>query len=235
MKQTLFVLTIATCVLAAAGASAQTTLTAGDIAVIGINTDNPDSFTFVTLIDLQAGTEIKFTDSGVLSTGLFRPNEGAVMYTAPSAIGAGTVIQFTGIAGDWTSANDAGVGTSGLNLSTSGDQIIVFQGASTTPTFIYAAQTNSTAWQADATSSNTSSLPPGLVDGTTAVAVGAGSGAGDENDNAQFTGSRDGADKATVLAEVSNAGNWVGSGSALTLDTTPFGNVPVELMTFSVE
>lgn len=41
--------------------SAQT-LSPGDIAIIGMNADNPDEFAFVALVDLPAGTQITFVD-----------------------------------------------------------------------------------------------------------------------------------------------------------------------------
>ncbi|WP_299489951.1 choice-of-anchor I family protein [Acaryochloris sp. IP29b_bin.137] len=195
-----------------------TSLSAGDIAIIGINADNPDDFSFVLLVDIDAGTEIRFTDSGVLSDGSFRANEGAVKYTAPSALTAGTVVNFVNNNADFTADNDTGVGTSGFSLSTSGDQIIAFQGLSTDPTFLFALLTNSTEFQADATSSNTSALPPGLEIGTTAVAVGAGAGPAQEVDNAVYSGPVTGS-PTELLAAISDASNWTGSNSPLTLPT----------------
>jgi hypothetical protein len=53
---------------------AQTTLTAGDLAIIGFNGDNPDQFAFVLLVDIESGTEITFTDSGLKSDDTFRGN-----------------------------------------------------------------------------------------------------------------------------------------------------------------
>ncbi|MDY7021431.1 MAG: endonuclease/exonuclease/phosphatase, partial [Cyanobacteriota bacterium] len=134
-----------------------TTLSAGDIAIIGVNTDNPDSFNFVPLTDINAGTEIFFTDNGVFSDGTFRANEGIVKYTAPSALSAGTVVEFTGISGDFTEED------AGFALSASGDQVIAYQGTSASPNFVYAVQTNSTEFQTTASSSNDSALPPGLT------------------------------------------------------------------------
>lgn len=195
-----------------------TSLSAGDIAIIGINADNPDDFSFVLLVDIDAGTEIRFTDSGVLSDGSFRANEGAVRYTAPAALTAGTVINFVNNSADFTADNDAGVGTSGFSLSTSGDQIIAFQGLSTNPTFLFALLTNSTEFQADATSSNTSALPPGLEIGTTAVAVGSGPGPTQEVDNAVYSGPVPGT-PTELLAAISDASNWTGGNSPLTLPT----------------
>ena len=53
---------------------AQTTLEAGDLAIIGFNGDNPDQFAFVLLVDIESGTEITFTDSGLKSDDTFRGN-----------------------------------------------------------------------------------------------------------------------------------------------------------------
>ena len=104
---------------AAAPAGAVTTLAPGDLAVIGVNADNPDEFAFVVLVSVDAGTEIRFTDSGWESDGTFRANEGAVKYTAPAALAAGTVVNSITDAADFASDNDADVGTSGFNLSAS--------------------------------------------------------------------------------------------------------------------
>lgn len=46
-----------------------TTLTPGDIAIVGyITNGNPDSFSFVPLVPLTAGTVIYFTDNGWTGT-----------------------------------------------------------------------------------------------------------------------------------------------------------------------
>ncbi|MDX2360122.1 MAG: hypothetical protein QNK23_04910, partial [Crocinitomicaceae bacterium] len=43
----------------------QTTLLPGDIAFVGVNVDGSfDDFSFVVLADLDASTQIKFTDQG---------------------------------------------------------------------------------------------------------------------------------------------------------------------------
>ena len=193
----------------------QTTLSAGDIAIFGVNGDNPDDFGFVLLVDIDAGTEIRFTDSGWKSDNTFRGNEGAVKYTAPTALTAGTEITYQGNNSDFVADNDATVGNNGFNLSGSGDQVFAFQGASTSPTFIYAVQTNSNVWQTDATGSTNSAIPQGLTDGTNAAAVGHGSGAGDEWDNAAYDkdNSTMSGTAAVLLAAISNNSNWVGQNS----------------------
>lgn len=182
-------------------ARAVSTLAAGDIILLGLNSDDPDDFAFVTLVDLDAGTQIRFTDSGWRASGSFRPNEGAVKYTAPTVILAGTVISYQGNSSNFVNDNDSGVGTSGFALSTSGDQIIAFQGASGSPTLLYALNVEGSAvWQSDATNSNTSALPTGLVNGTTAMAV-------TEFDNVKYNGITKGT-RAELQAAVGTLGNW---------------------------
>ena len=206
---------------------AQTTLSAGDIAIIGVNTDDPNDFAFVLLRDIEATTEINFTDKGWLAAGSFWPNEGIITYTAPSNLSAGTIIIYTDNLTDFSSPSES------LPLDTDGDQLFAFQGPSTNPTFIYAVQTNSNVWQADATSDNDSALPTGLTNGTNAVAVGAGSGLGDEFDNAQYNGTTNFPTLAAALSAISNNANWVGN-DATGYDFSTFGDftLPVSLSSF---
>ena len=186
-----------------------TTLAPGDLAIIGLNADNPDSFSFVLLTDIEAGTEIFFTDNGVLSDGSFRANEGIVKYTAPSALSAGAVIEFTDASGDFATESGS------FALATSGDQIIAYQGTVDNPTFIYAVQTNSTQFQTGSNDAQQSDLPPGLTVGTTAVAVGAGAGPEDEVDNSTYNESVTTGTQAELLAAISNAANWNGNNSRI--------------------
>lgn len=214
----IFLAAVALFALVSAPAMAQTTLAAGDIAIIGMNADGIDDFAFVALVDLAAGTEITFTDSGWFAGGSFRGNEGAIKYTASALVPAGTVIVGDPSlpSGEWTNANDANVGNNGFNLATSGDQILAFQGSSASPTFVAAVNNEGAGvWQADSTSSNDSALPTGLTDGTNAVAV-------NEADNVEYTGGRNG-DQATLLALINNNANWAGDNTTpYTFDTTAF-------------
>ena len=181
---------------------AATTLSAGDIAIIGFNFDNPDEFAFTPLVDIDAGTEINFTDNGWQAAGTFRDTEGDFTWTAPTDIAAGTIINPT---------------VSSILFSVSGDQIIAYQGDSSNPTFIYAlnSEGNPGIWQSDSTSSNTSALPTGLVNGETAVAL-------DEIDNAIYTGITSGT-QAELLAAISDNSNWSGSNSTRqTMPINPF-------------
>ncbi|GGA29480.1 endonuclease/exonuclease/phosphatase family protein [Okeania sp. KiyG1] len=179
-----------------------TTLSSGDIAIIGFNFDNPDEFAFTPLVDIGAGTEINFTDNGWQADGTFRATEGTFTWTAPTDITAGTIINPT---------------ISSILFSASGDQIIAYQGDSSNPTFIYAlnSEGNPGVWQSNSTSSNTSALPTGLVNGETAVAL-------DEIDNAIYTGITSGT-QAELLAAISDNSNWSGdNGNRQTMPTDAF-------------
>ncbi len=181
---------------------AATILSAGDLAIVGFNFDNPDEFAFTPLIDIGAGTEINFTDNGWQAAGTFRANEGTFTWTAPTDIAAGTIINPT---------------VSSIAFATGGDQIIAYQGNSSNPTFIYAlnSEGNPGIWQSDSTSSNTSALPTGLINGETAVAL-------NEIDNAIYTGITSGT-QAELLAAIGDNSNWSGSNSTRqTMPTNPF-------------
>lgn len=109
----------------------QTTLKPGDIMIVTVNSDGSDGFDVVPLVDLAAGTVISFTDNAWTGSAL-KTNEGTVTYTAPAGgITKGTVLSFTGTtAGDWVKSTN-------YAISASGDNLLVYQGASTSPSFIY--------------------------------------------------------------------------------------------------
>lgn len=184
--------------------SGPTTLSAGDIAIIGFNFDDPDELAFVLLVDVGAGTQINFTDNGWLNTNAFRTGEGTFTWTAGSNLTAGTIIV---------------PAVSGVAFSATGDQILAYQGLSASPTFIYALNSEGAAvWQANATDSNTSALPQGLVNGTSAVAL-------NEVDNAVYIGITSGT-KTQLLEAIGNPSNWTGSDTIR--QTMPSGSFTVQ-------
>ena len=74
-----------------------TIINPGDIAIVGyITNGSPDSFSFVSLVPLNEGTVIYFTDSGWIDT------EETVKFTVSNDIAAGTVINSTDISDDFT-------------------------------------------------------------------------------------------------------------------------------------
>ena len=85
----LWLLTVATI------SHSQTTLSPGDLAMIGANSDNPDDFAFLLLLDVEAGSIIKFTDNGWQAAGSFRTGEGILTFTAATYLNAGTVVVYS--------------------------------------------------------------------------------------------------------------------------------------------
>ena len=206
--------------------NAQTTLVPGDIAVIWNQADTPDDFAFVTFVDLAAGTGIYFTDCGTTTAadGFRMPacTEGAVKYTVPTGgLSIGAIIKFSASA-DFVAYTDTRI-TGGLGLATSGDQIVVFQDATSAaggtnaannPTYLFVNHNASTQFAGDPTDSNETSLPFGLTDTglpRTALALGAGPGPDVEFDNSVYNGTYTFATVADAKIALTNPANYINS------------------------
>lgn len=137
---------------------AQTTLSAGDIAIIGYNYDaSPQEMSIVTLVNISAGTTIRITDYGYDentstfgTTSTSNVNEGSISWTTTSSIAAGTVFKLTITSGvtPMVTGLPGTVSITGWTNSTNttspipagGDNWFIFQGDSPTSitTFIFA-------------------------------------------------------------------------------------------------
>ncbi len=144
---------------------AATTLSAGDIVFVGLNSDGDDGFSFLLLKDIAADTILYITDSGWNDgSGFYVPDpaigDGFIKWTAGSALSAGTVVyirtSINGVVGGsgsvnlsatpgtalWIDTDDNpltySTDTSGSYPSTSytGDQVFIYQGTHTSPTLI---------------------------------------------------------------------------------------------------
>ena len=147
-------------------------LAPGDIVLTGMNTSAPDQVSFVPLVDLVAGSEIKFTDNAWTGTNL-TTNEGvATFIVGASGIPAGTKIiaDFSSLAAPTVSPN-LGVltATGNFGLNTTGENLFVFQKLLTSPQFVYGLTTASAFLTSGTTTTGNSFLPSTLTEGTTAV------------------------------------------------------------------
>ncbi len=159
--------------------------TAGAFAIIAAQSDTPNKFAIVALDDLIAGSVFTFTDNAWISASGFATTEGTLEWTVTSNIPAGTVVTFnTGT--PWT-ATLGTVSSSGTypSLSTSGDQIIAFNGTwdvrptvGTDSRFIWALSLESFV---SAASTTTSDCPTALANYSCAMTTSA-----TETDNAYF-------------------------------------------------
>lgn len=178
-----------------------TVLAAGDIAVIALQTDDEDQFAFVNFVDLNPGTQITFTDNAWTGLAL-NSNESSVVWQVPSAgLSKGTVVSFINGIGFSVGSIVSGGFT---GASTSGDQIIVYQGNAGAPAFIYALSSNT--WiTTGIPNTNNSYLPTGLINGTTARDFTT------ELDNQFYTPSTNTGSKAILLGTIGNTANWTRS------------------------
>ncbi len=173
-------------------------LSAGDIAFLGYNSDNPDAFVVVSLTTIDEGEVIHFTDNGWQPDNTFRSGEGTINWTCPAGgISAGTVLCFE-YDGAWTV--NTGVLTGSVTLADDGDQILAYTGAEASPTFIAAIQMNGSGWETGAISANESCLPTGLTDGEMALSI-------PEVGNAVFTGAITGT-REDLLPKMNNPDYW---------------------------
>ncbi len=182
----------------------QTTLSPGDIAITGFNSDDSDEIAFVLLEDVSISTQIKFSDKGWYNTihSFRESSEGVLTWTADANYACGTEIIITNTSGNsWTASSGTATETdNGFELSAGGDQILAFQGTDTVPSvFLYAISFDSSGWS-NATGADSSAIPSGLTDGLNAVNFG-------EIDNANYNCTVT-SDAFFILAAVSNAGNW---------------------------
>lgn len=207
--------------LSLVAASAQAfALSAGDIAIIAVNSDGNDNFAWVALTDIAANTAINFTDSSWQGTS-FRTTEhldaaggGPLTWSHTNSLAAGSVVSYSGkVSNIWS----VGVATgSFLNLSNDGDQIFAFQGTVSSPDFIYGLQfahaTGIINAPAVSSSTNTTNVPGGLsVTGASMVNIG-------NFDNGYYSGPKTGS-KEELLSAMADTSNWTRNNSEL-----PAGN-----------
>lgn len=216
----------------AEGASAQ--LRAGDIAVIAFNSDAPDAFAWVTLVDIPANTPIHFTNSSV-SNGWFRWGDhlgrnvapGPLTWVYSNNLAAGTVVSWiSGTQKCWS----LGILSGGApTLSTEGDQIIVFTGAIVSnsaglspwigdcsqASLLFGLNFANTGWNnINGGEPSTSYVPPGLSTNLgTAVHVGS-------RDNGYYAGPVIGT-SGQLRKAVGQPDNWIVSDSILSTDSWP--------------
>lgn len=163
-------------------------LSTGDIAFLGFNSDNPDQFSFILMTYLESLDTIYFTDCGYTGSGFYK-NEGHFKWAPPAAgLAGGTIVTITASGAGFTNSSSlvsatatAGtclsvipkpnVSNTSMELNNDGDQIIAYKGPPSSPTYIACLNFNdSFVWSASSSSEFTA-LPPGLTNGVNAVAM----------------------------------------------------------------
>lgn len=199
----------------------QTTITQGDMVVIGFKTNNNtqdgnDAVKFMTLIDLECGTTFLATDNNWRSNNTWycSNDEFAFEITVTSQIDAGSVfymdvdapsvtvstgaITFTNLGNPW--------GTN-TGFNSQGDNFFLLQGTRAAPQFIYGLRHSGTfASGGDCGSKNNTSLPSGLILGTSAIQMSNARNQWHYNCSSLVLGT-----KAQLQASISNNSNWTSS------------------------
>ena len=157
-------------------------LAAGDCMVVGVHADSPDTVAILLLADMGPGDEIKVTDTSWYSYGAFSSSsswsdDSHVTVAADSSCGetAGTVLTVSGMSLSSSSYTD--------------DNILVYTGSTSSPTFICALAYKTGGF---------STVPPGLTEGVDAIELA-------HYDNMAYTGTTTGAFPRTARARASKA------------------------------
>lgn len=222
------------------------TLSAGDIAIIGYlaggsagsNKPADSSFSFITFTDLEAGTDIYFTNNGWNGLNLngavqntLSGAEQLTRYTTSSNLGAGTIIRSYDTPVNWTTSGaiPGNIGSYGrLNLATpaeGGDQITAFQFNSPS-SFVPLYQLDYTSAFEPAENTNTGDVVTGLSDAANGPNANTAILKSNTDTFGEFnTGALDNlTTKAEWLQTVSIDGNWNYSSSSSTANL-PNGNI----------
>ena len=209
--------------------SAQTDLYPGDLAFVNFSADGRDEFTFVCLVDIDQGTTFYFTDKAWNGSGFTDNSEVEILLTVPTGgWSKGTVVEvedneqlvvYDGLGGSTTisSAFTSSPDNFG-DLSTSGDQVFLFQKNGSDFHFIAGYTSNRESgftdanWDGQSNSNQRTHLPDdsdtnipvgrGLTTGSTALRF-----SNDGNDNGDYTGITSGLVE-EFLAAMNDESNW---------------------------
>lgn len=148
----------------------QTSFQPGDLVPVAYRmsaTATDDGVAFLSLVDILPGTIITFTD-GKYTDNAQAQCSGGLVWTAPeTGLSSGTVLEFNLAT---PSVNTGTFTGSSFGLSSAGDQVIVYAGSATSPSYITALSSN--AW-VTAThtlcSGSASKLPAALADGSSSI------------------------------------------------------------------
>ena len=196
----------------------QTTLSSGDLAFVGINSDgDQDQFAFVLLEGVTSGTTINFTDCGWNhSTGFNTTDvESHIAWSTSNSIAAGTIVVVTTYNGNSIPTASTGTITGDkMLISIAGDQVFAYQGSKTAPVFIAGISFNQNSFiqpgsdfDGASTSNSTTALPEGLTMELNAVHVYTNTTFA-EQDNSRYAGTLTAGTKLALMKELNKRVNW---------------------------
>ncbi|WP_158730225.1 MULTISPECIES: choice-of-anchor D domain-containing protein [unclassified Flavobacterium] len=188
----------------------------GDISIIAMTTDVPDSFSFVNWVPIPVDAEIIFTDNA-FEAGALKNNENSLIWknNTGTTISIGTVILIND-----TPLTDLGTIVSGnLNgLSSSSENLFIYEGSASSPNFIYGLSNLS--WITSGTANTNNSYLPTALNTTNGNIV-----TGD-SDNVEYSGTLSPKDeKSSFIAYkilVNDPANWTKNNTYFALNSIDF-------------
>lgn len=214
--------------LLAAPSFAATVLGVSDIMFVGYSAEGAtEDFSFVTFVELDSTTSIRFSDRPWTGTAFDTTNsvaDGEIVWSSSSTISAGSVVTIninmtSFVASASTGSVTGNFGTTGL--STAGEIIFAYQGTAGIPQFVHAVNYRKLYDTPSAGDTLDSFLPAALnvtngnliINSTT-------------DDNAEFQSRGTQTSLANYKALISNPANWTVTDDEITLSTTSFTTIP---------
>ncbi|MFN4084052.1 MAG: choice-of-anchor I family protein [Bacteroidia bacterium] len=190
----------------------QTQFAPGDILPVAYRTNataTPDEIALLTFVDILPGTQINLTDAKY-TTNTPAQCPGGIVWTAPSqGVPSGSTII---ISTDNGTANVGTVSGATFGLSSNGDQVIVYRGSNTNPSYITALSSNAWVSSATACGGSFSMLPAGLTNYVSAFSL--------SQVNAYYNGPQTGT-IAQLKAAILDTTNWIGAGGGTAAQQWP--------------
>jgi hypothetical protein len=198
---------------------AQTTLSAGDIAVIGFKTNTStdagnDAIKLVTLVDLQCNTEFIVTDNNWRNSAPIGwacdDDEFGIIITCNTTIAAGSIFYIDVSAAAGTANCSGGSITktaignpwgTDYGLSSGGDNIYVLQGTRIAPVFIFAIK-NGAFSNNSCSNKDQAGVPASLTLGTNAIAMSS------SQNQWHFNCVTNNNTRSNIRAAICNSANW---------------------------
>ncbi|MGZ3883028.1 MAG: hypothetical protein ACXVPD_02305, partial [Bacteroidia bacterium] len=196
----------------------QTTLSPGDIAVIGFKTNTStdagdDAVKLVTLVDLECNTTFIVTDNNWNGSAWACSNdESALQITCNSAIAAGSVFYIDyDAAGNTCTCSGGSITRTDLGspwgtnfgFNSGGDNCYILQGTRASPSFVYAFKHISPFSSNTCTDKDQANLPTNLTLGTSAICMPS------SKNQWNFNCVMNNGTQAAILAAIGNTANWL--------------------------
>lgn len=210
-------------------ANGATTLGVSDIMFTGFSSDGTDGFSIVNFVELEAGTEVRFSDRPWTGSAFDTSNpagDGEIIWSVTSDLAIGTSVLFeidSGPSGDDFSVSAGTVsGTFGATgMSSGGEVIFAFQGTTASPSFVHAVNYRGV-YETPSLGDTLDSLRPAALGVTNGDILFSPSGV----DNGIFENRNTETDFSDYKALISDPGEWETNDTGFTLTTTNFTAVP---------